>query len=233
MNSSGNNDHPQQNDALNLNNTAPGQNDDAPPNVQEPINIAPVVLEELRARLPSVRKDHPAISSYVREEMERTYTHTPPDEQKKKKAKGGKIEYMTLLSASVGSIFLEIEDKWMLPRPPKHKNLQYKRDISKYFQYYKDHGHDMDDCRHLKIEIKKLIQKEQLKEYVHKKNQIADESGADMARRHTLSRIHRRRGQPVGSGKPHGDHREASIAGHQDGRGGLQWNHWKAIVVPI
>ncbi|GAA0156298.1 hypothetical protein LIER_13824 [Lithospermum erythrorhizon] len=34
---------------------------------------------------------------------------------------------------------------------------QNKKDMSKFCQYHKDHGHDTDDCRHLKIE--KLIQR--------------------------------------------------------------------------
>ncbi|GAA0162657.1 hypothetical protein LIER_18698 [Lithospermum erythrorhizon] len=37
--------------------------------------------------------------------------------------------------------------------------------MSKYCQYHRNHGHDMDDCRHLKIEIEMLIQRGQLKEY--------------------------------------------------------------------
>ncbi|GAA0159820.1 hypothetical protein LIER_16517 [Lithospermum erythrorhizon] len=77
-------------------------------------------------------------------------------------------EHETPFNASVGKIFLEIEDNWMLPRPPKKKTTQYKKDMSKYCQYHKDHGHDTDDCRHLKIQIKKLIERAKLKEYVHK-----------------------------------------------------------------
>ncbi|GAA0139961.1 hypothetical protein LIER_35169 [Lithospermum erythrorhizon] len=44
-------------------------------------------------------------------------------------------------------------------------------DMSKFFHYHKNHGHDTDDCWHIKIEIKKLIQKGQLKEYVYKETQ--------------------------------------------------------------
>ncbi|GAA0139445.1 hypothetical protein LIER_00984 [Lithospermum erythrorhizon] len=39
MNSNGNDDHPQRNNALNLNDPAAGRNEDAPPKDQEPINI--------------------------------------------------------------------------------------------------------------------------------------------------------------------------------------------------
>ncbi|GAA0173076.1 hypothetical protein LIER_26769 [Lithospermum erythrorhizon] len=41
------------------------------------------------------------------------------DEQKKKVAKEGEIEYLTPLSASIGNIFMDVEDKRILPRPPK------------------------------------------------------------------------------------------------------------------
>ncbi|GAA0146535.1 hypothetical protein LIER_06464 [Lithospermum erythrorhizon] len=85
--------------------------------------------------------------------------------------KEGKIEYLTPLNASAGNVFMEIEDKRMLPRPPSQKSPQNKRDMIKYCQYHKDHGHDTDDYRHLKIEIKKLFQQGQPREYVHKDTQ--------------------------------------------------------------
>ncbi|GAA0156315.1 hypothetical protein LIER_38253 [Lithospermum erythrorhizon] len=43
--------------------------------------------------------------------------------------------------------------------------------MSKFCQYHKDHGYDTDDCRHLKIEIEKVIQRGQLKDYIHKETQ--------------------------------------------------------------
>ncbi|GAA0163166.1 hypothetical protein LIER_19102 [Lithospermum erythrorhizon] len=66
---------------------------------------------------------------------------------------------------------MEIGDKRMLPPPPRQKMPQNKKDMRKSCQYQKNHGHDTDDCRHLKIEIEKLIQRGQLKEYVHKETQ--------------------------------------------------------------
>ncbi|XP_077249460.1 uncharacterized protein LOC143888968 [Tasmannia lanceolata] len=41
-----------------------------------------------------------------------------------------------------------------------------KRDKSKYCRFHKDHGHDTDECKHLKDEIELLIQREYLKKYV-------------------------------------------------------------------
>ena len=44
-----------------------------------------------------------------------------------------------------------------------------RRDNSKYCRYHKDHGHETDDYWKLKEEIKKLIQRGQLRQYVDKK----------------------------------------------------------------
>ncbi|GAA0155037.1 hypothetical protein LIER_12860 [Lithospermum erythrorhizon] len=98
------------------------------------------------------------------------------DEQKKKEAKGGEIEYLIPLNASVGNKFLEFEDKWMLPLPSKKKTPQHKKDMKKYYNYHNDHGHEKYDCIHLKIEIEKLIRRGQLKDYVHKETQSVNRS---------------------------------------------------------
>ncbi|GAV61379.1 hypothetical protein CFOL_v3_04906, partial [Cephalotus follicularis] len=36
----------------------------------------------------------------------------------------------------------------------------------KYYQYHRDHGHDMEECRHLKNQIEDLIHKAHLRKYV-------------------------------------------------------------------
>ncbi|GAV59788.1 LOW QUALITY PROTEIN: hypothetical protein CFOL_v3_03319, partial [Cephalotus follicularis] len=41
-----------------------------------------------------------------------------------------------------------------------------KRDSSKYCHYYRDHGHDTEECRHLKNQIEDLIRKGYLRKYV-------------------------------------------------------------------
>ncbi|GAA0142386.1 hypothetical protein LIER_03294 [Lithospermum erythrorhizon] len=63
--------------------------------------------------------------------------------KRRKEIKEGKIEYLTPLKTSGRNVFLEMEDRRLLPKPP----------------------------RHLKIEIEKLIQPGQLKDYVHKETQ--------------------------------------------------------------
>ena len=49
------------------------------------------------------------------------------------------------------------------------KTSDKKRDNSKYCRYHKDHGHETDNCWKLKEEIEKLIQRDQLRQYVNKK----------------------------------------------------------------
>ena len=48
----------------------------------------------------------------------------------------------------------------------KLKSLPEKRNRDKYCRYYKDHGHDTEDCFKLKIAIKRLIDKGHLIEFV-------------------------------------------------------------------
>ncbi|GAA0174052.1 hypothetical protein LIER_27523 [Lithospermum erythrorhizon] len=108
MSPNGNNNNPHGSDALNLNNLAARHPEKAPPNVQVPINIGSEehcmggggesshpyemggliqgltekivdsVMEQLRERLPHLRGETPAVSSFIREDREETYTHTPP-----------------------------------------------------------------------------------------------------------------------------------------------------------
>ncbi|GAV76945.1 LOW QUALITY PROTEIN: hypothetical protein CFOL_v3_20418, partial [Cephalotus follicularis] len=41
-----------------------------------------------------------------------------------------------------------------------------KRDSNKYCQYHRDHGHDTEECRHLKNQIEDMIHKGHLRKYV-------------------------------------------------------------------
>ena len=41
-----------------------------------------------------------------------------------------------------------------------------KRDITKYYEFHRDHGHQIDDCIQLKKEIEFLIRRGHLRRYV-------------------------------------------------------------------
>ncbi|GAA0139004.1 hypothetical protein LIER_35016 [Lithospermum erythrorhizon] len=103
MNSIGDDNHPQEDDALNLNDPADQRPKDTPPNAQEPIcigsgitlpkggsspppkmagliqgltdQIISSVMDQLRDQLPQLRGETIAVSLFIHEE---TYTHTPP-----------------------------------------------------------------------------------------------------------------------------------------------------------
>ncbi|GAA0155105.1 hypothetical protein LIER_38019 [Lithospermum erythrorhizon] len=84
------------------------------------------LMEETRRRIPepkrrrALNRIRATDGGYSRADLPRSNTFSRlQDEQKKKEAKGGKIEYLTPVRASVENIFLEIEDKRMLPRPLK------------------------------------------------------------------------------------------------------------------
>jgi hypothetical protein len=44
--------------------------------------------------------------------------------------------------------------------------LPDKRSVNKYCEYHRDHGHDMEDCISLKIEIERLIRNGKLARFV-------------------------------------------------------------------
>lgn len=58
---------------------------------------------------------------------------------------------------------MEIEGDQYLYIPLLLKSLT-NHDKSKYCQFYRDYGHDIEQCRHLKKEIEDLIQ---LEKYIH------------------------------------------------------------------
>ncbi|GAA0174936.1 hypothetical protein LIER_28215 [Lithospermum erythrorhizon] len=69
---------------------------------------------------------------YSRADLPRSSAFSHLQDEQKKEAKWGKIEYvLNPLRASVGHIFMEIEVKRILPRPPNQKTSQYKKNMSK------------------------------------------------------------------------------------------------------
>ncbi|GAA0163858.1 hypothetical protein LIER_19629 [Lithospermum erythrorhizon] len=84
--------------------------------------------------------------AYSRTDLPRgsAFTRLQGDLRKRNDLKKGKIEYLAPLNTSTGNVNLEIEDRRLLPRPPRQKTPQNKRDMSKFCQYHEDHGHDID-----------------------------------------------------------------------------------------
>ncbi|GAA0168132.1 hypothetical protein LIER_22918 [Lithospermum erythrorhizon] len=89
-----------------------------------------------RSALDSIREPE---REYSRTDLQRgsVFSRLLGDPWKRKEVKEGKIENLTLLKTSTENVFLEIEDRRLLPRPPQQKASQTKRDMSKFFQYHK------------------------------------------------------------------------------------------------
>ncbi|GAV69250.1 LOW QUALITY PROTEIN: hypothetical protein CFOL_v3_12751 [Cephalotus follicularis] len=60
------------------------------------------------------------------------------------------------------------KEKFPIQWPASLRSPTHKRDSSKYCQYHRDHGHDMEDYWHLKNQIKDLICKGHLRNYVNR-----------------------------------------------------------------
>ena len=68
--------------------------------------------------------------------------------------------------ASVSQVLYEVQHEKFLRWPSQLKTDPAKRDMTKYFDFYKDHGHRTDDCIQLKKEIEFLIRRGHLYRYV-------------------------------------------------------------------
>ncbi|GAV60823.1 hypothetical protein CFOL_v3_04351 [Cephalotus follicularis] len=58
------------------------------------------------------------------------------------------------------------KDKVPIQWPAPLRSSAKKRDVDKFFQYHRDHGHDTEECRHLKNQIEDLIRRGHLRKYV-------------------------------------------------------------------
>ena len=72
------------------------------------------------------------------------------------------------LSASRTQILMEFEGKEYLHRPPPMKTPSIWWSKWKYYHFYHDHGHDIEEYLQLKDEIEVLIRRDYLGKYVRK-----------------------------------------------------------------
>ncbi|XP_050281386.1 uncharacterized protein LOC126722271 [Quercus robur] len=90
------------------------------------------------------------------------------DGNRRKDDKGPRTVKFTPLVMPVDKILTQIKDEHYLKWPrPLHSspNVRHK---NKYCQFHKNHGHNTEDCRDLKEQIKELIWKGKLQKYVKK-----------------------------------------------------------------
>ncbi|KAL0444478.1 UNVERIFIED_CONTAM: hypothetical protein Slati_2170500 [Sesamum latifolium] len=72
----------------------------------------------------------------------------------------------TPLTVPITQALMAVEGKWLLARPRSWKEGPQRPQLDKFCRFHNDYGHTMEECRHLKNEIKRLIQNGYLKEYV-------------------------------------------------------------------
>ena len=72
----------------------------------------------------------------------------------------------TPLIASVSQVLRETQHEKFLRWPSQMKTNPAKRDLTKYCEFHRDHGHRTDDCIQLRKEIEYLIRREHLRHFV-------------------------------------------------------------------
>ena len=77
----------------------------------------------------------------------------------------------TPTTVPVATIYSENEHLGIFTIPPNIRTPVNRRDNTKYCRYHRDIGHVTEECRVLKDEIKRLIQRGQLRNYVRGNNQ--------------------------------------------------------------
>ncbi|XP_038701827.1 uncharacterized protein LOC119998550 [Tripterygium wilfordii] len=113
-----------------------------------------------------------AISALVRTVTDEAYVRSLTKKRQKSMgelyARGDKFmqsEDMMKISHSLHNILLEVSHMDILKWPKKMRAPTEKRTSDKYCLFHKDHGHDTEECRHLKDEIEGLIRRGYLKQF--------------------------------------------------------------------
>ncbi|KAL0462244.1 UNVERIFIED_CONTAM: hypothetical protein Slati_0112000 [Sesamum latifolium] len=61
---------------------------------------------------------------------------------------------------------MAVEEKGLITRPRSWRDTPQHPKSDKFCRFHNDYGHTMEECRHLKNEIERLIQNRYLQEYV-------------------------------------------------------------------
>ncbi|KAL5540826.1 hypothetical protein UlMin_043796 [Ulmus minor] len=86
----------------------------------------------------------------------------------------------TPTTVPVATIYTENEHLGIFTIPPAIKTPVNRRDNTKYCRYHRDIGHITEECRVLKDEIERLIQRGQLRNYVRDENRQPRQEGEDI-----------------------------------------------------
>ncbi|KAL0373918.1 UNVERIFIED_CONTAM: hypothetical protein Sradi_3307500 [Sesamum radiatum] len=72
----------------------------------------------------------------------------------------------TPLTVPITQAFMAVEEKGLIARPRSWRDTLQRPKSDKFCRFHNDYGHNMEECRHLKNEIERLIQNGYLQEYV-------------------------------------------------------------------
>ena len=121
--------------------------------------------------------------------------HRNSDENRRKDDKGPRTVRFTPLVMPVDKILMQIKDEHYLKWPRPLRSSPNIRDKNKYYQFHKDHSHNIEDCRDLKEQIEGLIRKGKLQKYM-KKGEYSKFRDGNKSQHESLSRSDDRPFQP-------------------------------------
>ncbi|XP_057969488.1 uncharacterized protein LOC131158638 [Malania oleifera] len=110
----------------------------------------------------------------------------------KSRGYSSKFSTYTPLNAPQSDVLMHRRRKDYVLWPKPKQTPSYKRDMSKFCQFHRDHGHDTEECIQLKNKIKALIKRGYLSRFIKKED---------------------RQGEPREQKRPNGDEKEEQIIG--------------------
>ncbi|XP_022872734.1 uncharacterized protein LOC111391716 [Olea europaea var. sylvestris] len=120
--------------------------------------------------------------SHDRVEHKRQHDSSPHQEPpRSKQRQGASPTSFTRLNTSKTNILMEIKDMKELKWPARMRLPPQSRDMSKYYEFHRDHGHTTENCKALQREIEALIKRGLLGSYIGNDKRPKNDGGRDRA----------------------------------------------------
>ncbi|KAL0461287.1 UNVERIFIED_CONTAM: hypothetical protein Slati_0016300 [Sesamum latifolium] len=101
-----------------------------------------------------------------KEVKEETPSKKPRIDTRDKNSHFQRVNVYTPLTIPITQAFMAVEEKGLLTHPRSWRDISQRPKSDKFCRFHNDYGHTMEECRHLKNEIERLIQNGYLQEYV-------------------------------------------------------------------